>query len=39
MRGYLSTLRKQGLALLNALEQALAGHPPKIRPLPSQRRL
>ncbi len=26
-RGYLSTLRKQGLALLNALEQVLIGHP------------
>jgi transposase len=26
-RGYLSTLRKQGLALLNALEQVLLGHP------------
>jgi transposase len=27
IRGYLSTLRKQGLPLLSALEQALAGHP------------
>jgi transposase len=27
IRGYLSTLRKQGLALLNALEQVLLGHP------------
>jgi transposase len=27
IRGYLSTLRKQGLALLTALEQALVGHP------------
>jgi hypothetical protein len=26
-RGYLSTLRKQGLALLHALEQVLLGHP------------
>ena len=26
-RGYLSTLRKQGMAVLTALEQALAGHP------------
>ncbi len=27
IRGYLSTLRKQGLALLYALEQVLLGHP------------
>jgi transposase len=27
IRGYLSSLRKQGLNLLTALEQALAGHP------------
>ena len=27
IRGYLSTLRKQGFALLTALEQALVGHP------------
>jgi transposase len=27
IRGYLSTLRKQGLAVLTALEQALDGHP------------
>jgi transposase len=27
IRGDLSTLRKQGLALLNALEQVLLGHP------------
>jgi transposase len=27
IRGYLSTLRKQGLAMLAALEQALVGHP------------
>jgi transposase len=27
IRGYLSTLRKQGLPLLTALEQALVGHP------------
>lgn len=27
IRGYLSTLRKQGLPLITALEQALAGHP------------
>jgi transposase len=27
IRGYLSTVRKQGLALLTALEQALVGHP------------
>lgn len=27
IRGYLSSLRKQGLHLLTALEQALAGHP------------
>jgi transposase len=27
IRGYLSTLRKQGLAVLAALEQALLGHP------------
>jgi transposase len=27
IRGYLSTLRKQGMSLLTALEQALAGHP------------
>lgn len=27
IRGYLSTLRKQGCALLTALEQALVGHP------------
>ena len=27
IRGYLSTLRKQGLAVLTALEQALVGHP------------
>ncbi len=27
IRGYLSTLRKQGMALLTALEQALLGHP------------
>lgn len=27
IRGYLSTLRKQGSAVLTALEQALAGHP------------
>ena len=27
IRGYLSTLRKQGLDLLNALEQVLLGHP------------
>ena len=27
IRGYLSTLRKQGMALLTALEQALVGHP------------
>src|SRR6266480_1994431 len=27
IRGYLSTLRKQGRALLNALEQVLLGHP------------
>jgi transposase len=27
IRGYLSTLRKQGLARLSALEQALVGHP------------
>jgi transposase len=27
IRGYLSTLRKQGVALLTALEQALVGHP------------
>jgi hypothetical protein len=25
--GYLSTLRKQGFAVLTALEQALVGHP------------
>ena len=27
IRGYLSTLRKQGLHLLNALEATLRGHP------------
>ena len=27
IRGYLSTLRKQDLAVLAALEQALVGHP------------
>ncbi len=27
IRGYLSTLRKQGMAVLTALEQALIGHP------------
>jgi len=27
IRGYLSTLRKQGLSVLTALEQALVGHP------------
>src|SRR5712691_4551844 len=27
IRGYLSTLRKQGLDVLGALEQALVGHP------------
>jgi transposase len=27
IRGYLSTLRKQGMAVLIALEQALVGHP------------
>src|SRR5581483_66444 len=27
IRGYLSTLRKQGFPLLSALQQALAGHP------------
>ncbi len=27
IRGYLSTLRKQKLSLLGALEQALMGHP------------
>jgi transposase len=27
IRGYLSTLRKQGLPLLSALQQTLAGHP------------
>ena len=27
IRGYLSTLRKQGLAVVTALEQALVGHP------------
>jgi transposase len=27
IRGYLSTLRKQGIAVLTALEQALVGHP------------
>jgi transposase len=27
IRGYLSTLRKQGVALLTSLEQALVGHP------------
>jgi transposase len=27
IRGYLSTLRKQGLVVLTALEQALVGHP------------
>jgi transposase len=27
IRGYLSTLCKQGLALLNALQQVLLGHP------------
>ena len=27
IRGYLSTLRKQGIHLLTALELALAGHP------------
>lgn len=27
IRGYLSSLRKQGLAVLNALEQTLLGHP------------
>jgi hypothetical protein len=27
IRGYLSTLRKQGLSMLTALEQALVGHP------------
>lgn len=27
IRGYLSTLRKQSMSLLSALEQALAGHP------------
>ena len=27
IRGYLSTLRKQGMPLLTALEQALLGHP------------
>jgi transposase len=27
LRGYLSTLRKQGRSLLSALQQALAGHP------------
>ena len=28
LRGYLSTLQKQGLHLLTALEQTFAGHPP-----------
>ena len=27
IRSYLSTLRKQGIELLSALEQTLAGHP------------
>src|SRR2546428_6163483 len=27
IRGYLSTLRKQGMAVLSALEQTLIGHP------------
>ena len=27
IRSYLSTLRKQGIALLSALDQTLAGHP------------
>jgi transposase len=27
IRGYLSSLRKQGMSLLTALEQALVGHP------------
>ncbi len=27
LRGYLSTLRKQGVALLAALETVVAGHP------------
>jgi hypothetical protein len=27
IRGYLSTLRQQGLAVLAALEQTLVGHP------------
>ena len=27
IRGYLSTLRKQGRSVLTALEQALVGHP------------
>jgi len=27
IRGYLSTLRKQGIDLLSALDQTLAGHP------------
>ena len=28
LRGYLSTLQKQGRPLLTALEQTFAGHPP-----------
>jgi hypothetical protein len=31
IRSYLSTLRKQGIELLSALDHALAGHPGRAR--------